>query len=41
VSAAVTATSSAPEMVSCRKYDIPVLVEIEVFLHADCITRFA
>jgi hypothetical protein len=41
VSAAVTATSSALEMVSRRKDDIPILVEIEVFLHRGWITRFA
>ena len=33
VSAAVTATSSALEMVSRRKDDIPILVGIEVILH--------
>jgi hypothetical protein len=27
-------------MVSRRKDDIPILVEIEVFLHRACITRF-
>ena len=39
--AAVTATGSALEMVSCREYDILGLVEIEVFHHGGSITRIA
>jgi hypothetical protein len=40
MSAAVTATGSATQMVSRREYDVPLLVEIEVLLHRGRITCF-